>query len=71
MSINTITPTFNRQFLSEEINKRRCASDAKNDTDALTFTSKKKGEKLISHKSFDELTEKKRLEDEVKEVWDE
>jgi hypothetical protein len=71
MSINTITPTFNKQYLSEEINKRKCASDAKNETDDLTFTSKEKGENLICHKSFDDLIEKQRLEDEIKEVWDE
>ncbi len=56
---------------SEEINRRKTVSDEKNDTEDLTFHySREPDNDVISRKILDDLMEKKRLKDELKEVWE-
>ena len=63
-------PTFNNHFQTEELNRRKTASDAKNDTDDLTFSNNRIGQTAVSHKGVEEHMDKKRLKEELKEVWD-
>ena len=64
--------TFNRHIPSGHINKLKASSDAKNDTEELTFADDKNVNRIKSKACFaySDSLERKRLNDELKEVWE-
>ena len=63
--------TFNRHIPNGHIDHLKSVSDAKNDTDELTFPPSKKG--VIKSKAciaYGDALERKMLRDELSEVWE-
>ena len=70
MSINSDS-TFNKSLTSSQINDIKERSDAKNDTDALTFkVTEKDNINAQAYAGVRNKLEQKRLRNELKEVWE-
>ena len=62
--------TYMNSIGPEEISRRKSVSDAKNETEELTFSQSKVLVKSRACIAYGDYVERKRLDDELKEVWE-